>query len=123
MYGGSNGRLGSFAVPYDEIFILTLPAFHWLKVDYLPSHPRIGHTCNAVGGSQIVSVGGGDANSTINFGSFSDISNSVFNTSADPNAQGLAIFNMTSLTWATQYTANAPAYVQSDEVRTFYSDK
>ncbi|KAL8775528.1 MAG: hypothetical protein Q9209_000024 [Squamulea sp. 1 TL-2023] len=120
LYGGDNGHLGAPAVPYDEIFILTLPAFHWLKVDYPPQSPRAGHTCNAIGGSQILSVGGFDANPKIAWGEYEDIRKSMFNTTADPFAQGLGIFDMTSLTWADHYTANAPQYVQSDLIKTFY---
>ncbi|KAL8850831.1 MAG: hypothetical protein Q9221_004245 [Calogaya cf. arnoldii] len=60
-------------VPYDEIFILTLPAFHWLKVDYPARNPRSSHSCNAVGGSQIVSIGGIDSNAKIPIGDLADI--------------------------------------------------
>lgn len=121
IYGGENGNLGPAAVPYDEIFILTLPAFHWLKVDYPPAHPRNGHTCNAVGGSQIVSIGGVDSNSRIYYGYDYDINTSTFNSSIDPFAQGLGVFDMTTLTWADHYTANAPPYEQSDRVKNFYT--
>ncbi|KAL8955754.1 MAG: hypothetical protein Q9193_006509, partial [Seirophora villosa] len=122
VYGGHGGHLGPDAVPYDEIFILTLPAFHWLKVDYPPSSPRNGHTCNAVGGSQIISIGGVAADSRIYINHpLDEIADSTFTTSADPFAQGLGIFDMTTLTWRNNYTPNAPPYEQSDLVRDFYS--
>ncbi|KAL8778999.1 MAG: hypothetical protein Q9213_007148 [Squamulea squamosa] len=91
-------------------------------VDYPPQSPRAGHTCNAVGGSQIISVGGVDTNPQISSGNLNDIRQSIFNTTADPFAQGLGIFDMTSLKWADHYTANAPQYVQSDLVKSFYRD-
>lgn len=121
LYGGTNSHLGPDAVPFDEIFILTLPAFTWMKVDYPPQHPRGGHSCNAVGGSQIISIGGFDANPEffINV-SYDDIDRSILNTSADPFAQGLGIFDLTTLTWADHYTANAPPYTQSDMVKEYY---
>ncbi|KAL8993020.1 MAG: hypothetical protein Q9188_007439 [Gyalolechia gomerana] len=121
LYGGQNGNLGPEAVPYDEIYILTLPAFSWLKVDYPPEHPRHGHTCEHVGGSQIASIGGLDSNSRVYYGDYSDIDKSTFNSSVDPFAQGLGIFDMTTLTWADHYSANPPAYEQSELVRNFYS--
>ncbi|KAL8686006.1 MAG: hypothetical protein Q9218_007408, partial [Villophora microphyllina] len=121
MYGGYNGNLGYRAIPYDEVYVLSLPAFYWFKVDYPPQHPRDGHSCNAVGGSQIITVGGQDANSKISTGYEKDIHQSAFNSSADPFAQGLGIFDMTTLAWADHYTANAPPYTQSDTVRKFYS--
>ncbi|KAL8943249.1 MAG: hypothetical protein Q9211_001044 [Gyalolechia sp. 1 TL-2023] len=123
LYGGTNGRLGPDAVPYDEIYILTLPAFHWLKVNYPPLSPRGGHSCNAVGGSQIASVGGFDANPDLYVNYLTeDVDRSVLNTSADPFTQGLGIFDLTTLTWADQYTANAPPYTQSEMVREYYRD-
>ncbi|KAL8847654.1 MAG: hypothetical protein Q9221_007296 [Calogaya cf. arnoldii] len=122
LYGGDNGHLGAQeGLSYDEIHILTLPAFYWVKVQYPPQSPRAGHTCNAVGGSQIISIGGFDVNSTVFVGQYDDIRESMFN-SSDPFAQGLGIFNMTSLAWEDHYTANAPAYVQSDPIRTFYAN-
>ncbi|KAL8663755.1 MAG: hypothetical protein Q9202_003569 [Teloschistes flavicans] len=121
MYGGYSGNLGFRAIPYDEIYVLSLPAFYWFKIDYPPQHPRDGHTCNAVGGSQIVIVGGQDANSKIGSGYIDDIRKSALNSSADPFAQGLAIFDMTTLTWADHFAANTPPYAQSDVVRDYYS--
>ncbi|KAL8768713.1 MAG: hypothetical protein Q9209_005131 [Squamulea sp. 1 TL-2023] len=109
-------------VPYDEIFILTLPAFHWLKVDYPPQHPRHGHSCNAIGGSQIVSIGGVDSNAKITFGNVKDIRQSCFNSSVDPLVQGIGIFDMTTLIWADRYAANAPSYEQSALIKSYYRD-
>ncbi|KAL8819020.1 MAG: hypothetical protein Q9223_002473 [Gallowayella weberi] len=120
LYGGHQAHLGPVAVPYDEVFILTLPAWHWLKVDYPPQYPRAGHTCNAVGGSQIITIGGFDTNSSIYYGEYDDVQRSMFNTTADPFAQGLGIFNMTSLAWEHHYTATAPPYKQSDLVKNLY---
>ncbi|KAL8907939.1 MAG: hypothetical protein Q9171_005655 [Xanthocarpia ochracea] len=121
LYGGHYGNLGPEAVSYDEIYILTLPAFSWIKVQYPPQRPRGGHTCNAIGGGQIISIGGFEANSTIYQGLYEDVFAAMFN-STDPFAQGLGVFNMTSLAWEDHYTANAPAYVQSDLIRTLYAD-
>ena len=86
---------------------------------YNPQNPRLGHTCNAIGGSQIVIIGGLDANSNITL--TSGILESMYNTSADPFSQGLAIFDMTTLRFAEQYTAGAKPYEQSDPVKEFYS--
>lgn len=70
-----------------------------------------------------MSIGGIDANPNIYVNAFfDDIRKSTFNTSVDPFAQGLGIFDMTTLTWADHYTANAPPYEQSDLVKKFYAD-
>lgn len=121
MYAGWSGRLGVAAIPYDEVYILTLPAFYWIKVDYPPQHPRIGLTCNAVGGSQILTIGGVDANSKHTTDTLTYTS--PFDTTPDPFAQGLAIFDMTTLQFADQYTAKAPPYVQSGKVLSYYETR
>lgn len=121
VYGGWAGNLGTAAIQYDTINILSLPAFHWISVPYNPQNPRHDHTCNAVGGNQIISVGGVDSNSKVTTGYDDKITESTFDSAADPFAQGLAIFDMTALAWADKYTANAPAYVQSDPIQAFYS--
>ena len=110
--------LGPIAVQYDTISILTLPAFHWISVPYGPRNPRHGLTCVPVGGGQILTIGGLD--SAVN-----DPSNGpllgAFSGSPDPFTQGLGIFDMTTLKWAEQYTAQAPVYEQSHLVQQFYS--
>ena len=114
VYSGWGTVLGSDTIQYDTINILSIPAFHWIVVPYYSQKPRFAHTCNAVGGSQIVIVCGLDANSNITF-------TSTFNSSAEPFTQGLAIFDMTTLKFAEQYTAGAKPYEQSDPVKQFYS--
>ena len=88
---------------------------------YNPQNPRLGHTCNAIGGSQIVIVGGLDANSNLTLSAGEGNVESTYNTSADPFTQGLAIFDLTALEFAEQYTTGASAYEQSDPVKEFYS--
>lgn len=41
----------------------------------------------------------------------------------DQFSQGLAIFDMTTLTWSGQYDADAAAYEQSDPVKNYYASK
>ena len=122
VYAGWSGILGSIAIQYDTINILTLPAFHWIEVPYDPQNPRHGHSCNAVGGSQIISIGGVDSNSNVTGGDYPDLTKSTFNTAPDPFAQGLAIFDMTTLSFAKQYTAMAPPYEQSALVKQVYAE-
>ena len=120
MYAGWKGALGSQAIPYDQIFILTLPAFQWMRVDYPAAHPRHALSCNAVGGSQIITIGG--LNSASNDSGTAQIYESVFN-DPDPFTQGLAIFDMTTLNFTDKYTANASPYIQSDMVKSYYAQK
>ncbi|KAM0796187.1 hypothetical protein BDR22DRAFT_918877 [Usnea florida] len=122
VYGGFNGGFGNQSVQFDTVSILTLPAFHWISVPYPPEKPRNGQSCNAVGGSQIISIGGADPNVNMSILKLGNpLKYLTFNTIPDPFQQGLAIFDMTSLQFASQYIANAPPYQQSDPVKQFYS--
>jgi hypothetical protein len=118
VYAGWGGSLGTAAIPYDTAYVLSLPGFHWFKADYAAANPRHGLTCNAVGGSQVVMVGG--LNTTQN--GPGSLYNAVFQTQ-DQFTQGLAIFNMSSLAWENSYTARPPAYQLSVVISSWYSSK
>ena len=122
VYGGYDANFGNGSVEFDTISILSLPAFHWISVPYPPKNPRNGHSCNAVGGSQIISIGGATPNVDVSTPALLNVVKySTFNATPDPFQQGLAIFDMTSLLFASQYTVDAPPYEQSDPVKQFYS--
>ena len=120
MYGGYDTRPGTAAIPYDTIHILTLPAFHWIAVPYNPQNPRHGHTCHGVGGSQILVIGGADANPKVTTGSDEDINRSRFETPDPLFKQGLGIFDLTTLSWKDKYSAKPPAYTWSEPIKSFY---
>ena len=68
-----------------------------------------------------MTIGGRDGNPDQTYGTHVSVTESSYK-SPDPNAQGLAIFNLTSLTWLDQSTAGASPYEQSDPVKQFYSN-
>lgn len=119
VYAGWDGI--NYGIEYDTIYILTLPAFHWLQVEYTPTSSRFAHTCHAVGGSQVLTIGGLDANPKITGPGYQNLIESNFNSTPDPHTLGLGVFDMTTLTWASQYTANKSDYEQSEIVSTFYN--
>ncbi len=43
---------------FDEIFILSLPAFKWLQVKHPASQQQILHNCHLIGECHLLSVGG-----------------------------------------------------------------
>ncbi|KAK0125518.1 hypothetical protein ONS95_000474 [Cadophora gregata] len=120
VYAGWAGRLGNQALPYDEMYILTLPAFQWIKVPYAPAKPRHGLTCETVGKRQMLVIGGVDTLQDEATNAARTLDLVTFST-RDQFTQGLAIFDMTTLTWSEQYDANAAAYEQSDPVKNFYA--
>ena len=72
-----------------------------------------------MGGSQIISIEGVDSNFHLTGGD--NFIKSTFDSAPDSFAQGLAIFDMTTLSFVDQYTADAPPYEQSEEVKQFYA--
>jgi hypothetical protein len=118
MYAGWDGHLGPHAVPFDEAFVLTLPGFHWVKADYAALNPRHGLSCNSIGGGQILTIGG--LNTTQN--GPNDLYKDVFNT-ADQFAQGLAIFDLNTMAWKTDYSAKQTDYTPSSTVQNYYANK
>ena len=120
VYAGDSGQSGASSVPLDTVNMLSLPAFNWFSVAYNPQNPRSGHTCEAVGGSQIAIVGGRDANPKIPT-TANDMVNATFST-PDPFAQGLAIFDLRTLDFAAEYTAGGGVVYEPNEVITqFYA--
>jgi hypothetical protein len=117
VYAGWNGELGAGAVPYDSAYVLTLPGFYWAKADYAAAHPRHGLSCNAVGGSQILAIGGVDTTQN-----GSDSYAAGF-TTRDPFARGLAIFDLAALAWSSVYRANRPLQPPAPKVQAYYNAK
>ncbi|KAK4137952.1 hypothetical protein BT67DRAFT_371835 [Trichocladium antarcticum] len=117
VYAGWDGHFGLAAKLYDSAYVLTLPGFFWVKADYLPQHPRHGLTCNAVGGGQILAIGGVD--SAEQQDGVNGISTTGFNT-ADPLTQGLAIFYLTGLTWSSAYSSNAGPQPPASRIQQYY---
>ncbi|KAG8528431.1 uncharacterized protein KY384_007349 [Bacidia gigantensis] len=120
VYGGSNGNLGTSAVPFDTIHILTLPAFHWTQVSYAPGNPRHAMTCHGVGESQILVVGGADTNPPDPNSNVNAVARSKM-TSKDTLTQGLGIFDLSTFEWADHYTASPAPYHQNDAIKTYYA--
>ncbi|KAJ9659749.1 hypothetical protein H2201_007185 [Coniosporium apollinis] len=106
VHGGWNVELNQ---AYDELYILSIPAFTWFKADYTPTSPRMVSSCEVVGKRQMLIVGG------------LDLSQSPYAFSAgDPWRNGLGIFDMAAMTWADEYDADAAAYESPDVVRKWY---
>jgi hypothetical protein len=92
MFGGQNLIPYGSQVQYDDMWILTLPSFTWIKVDMdgqsVP-YGRSGHTCN-VWDAQMVMVGG-----------------YVGNQSLTCETPGIYVFDMSALEWVNQFTAKS----------------
>jgi hypothetical protein len=89
MYGGQNLVPFGQQTQYDDMWILTIPSFTWIKVDTTNQavpYGRSGHTCNLWNGQMVV-VGG------------------YVGEDLSCDAPGIYVFDASALTWNTQYAA------------------
>ncbi|KAK5337279.1 hypothetical protein LTR98_006394 [Exophiala xenobiotica] len=89
MYGGQNLVPYGEQIQYDDMWILTVPSFTWIKVDtsnQATPGARAGHTCN-VWNAQMVVVGG------------------YVGQDVSCDSPGIYVFNTSSLTWQNDYYA------------------
>ncbi|KAL9070535.1 MAG: hypothetical protein Q9161_004832 [Pseudevernia consocians] len=105
MYGGRDG-----ANPpnyFDEIWVLSLPAFTWTMI-YSGISPRFAHTCHLVGNRTMLTVGGVAAASQIQ-GFYS-----ANPPTCDWEMKGVGVYDMSDLVWGSVYNATAPVYEVPD---------
>lgn len=89
LYGGQNLIPAGQQIQYDDMYILTVPSFTWIKVDQEgQSKPpaRAGHTCT-LWDSQMVVVGG------------------YVGTDISCDSPGIYVFNTSSLQWTNSFTS------------------
>ena len=121
VYAGYDGELGTAAIPYDSAFVLTIPGFYWVKANYTAANPRHGLSCNLVGNSQVLIIGGVDTLQR-NSSDTEDQYHDAFDT-PDPFTGGLAIFDLSRLRWSSSYTAVQEPYVAAPQIRDFYETR
>ncbi|KAG9237421.1 hypothetical protein BJ875DRAFT_418229 [Amylocarpus encephaloides] len=111
IYGGLSSDIS-----YDEIYVLSIPGFVWLKASYTPLAPRFEHTCEVAGGRQLISIGGLNSNGHKKGDYLS------FWKSPDPFKQGIGVFDMTTMAWKSSYDPNASKYETPVVIKQWYSD-
>jgi hypothetical protein len=97
LFGGQNLVPYAQQLQYDDMYILTVPAFKWIKVDQKdqPVPPaRAGHTCDIVG-SQMIVIGG-------------------YAEELSCDSPGFYVFDASKLEWRTGYSAKAGGFNNND---------
>jgi hypothetical protein len=94
------------------VYILTLPAFHWLVAPNMAPTGRFDHTCSLIGNRQMLSIGG----------VYPTQEWQVWPMWTDPWANGLGIFDLTALNWTNAYNHTAASYKPSGLVTSYYSN-
>ncbi|KAK2064179.1 kelch repeat protein [Colletotrichum caudatum] len=111
VFGGTNTANNE---TYDEVHVLSLPGFVWMKADYAPRSPRDAMTCVVAGQRQMVTFGGVDRTRGAGWRDmFRD---------ADPFPQGVGVFDLTDLKWKDEYNADAPSYDSPEAIKIWYNE-
>ncbi|KUJ15175.1 uncharacterized protein LY89DRAFT_783377 [Mollisia scopiformis] len=111
VFGGTTGSTptSDTATALAKVYILTLPAFHWIEAPAAAPIWRADHTCSVIGNRQMISIGGYQDPMTLQ------------DQPTDVWANGMGIFDMTDLTWTEAYDSSAAAYQPSTLVTQYYS--
>lgn len=107
VYGGTSTAVNSVDA-YNDLFILTIPGFHWTQANVI-SPPRQLHSCAHAGNSQMIVVGGWES--------------AAFNWPPGPDQWplGIGVFDMKQLSWRDSYDANAADYDTPDDIQRWYA--
>ena len=92
------------------MYVLSLPAFTWVKAERSASTRRAFHTCELVGKRQMAVIGGVDP-ATLQ---------SETGRWKDPWTNGMNIFDVSSLSWSSSYDAKAKDYEPADALKRRY---
>ncbi|KAM7196835.1 hypothetical protein V8F33_005954 [Rhypophila sp. PSN 637] len=113
VFGGANPKAGE-SDTYEDMYVLTLPGFHWFKINSTFGGPRSSHSCVVAGNRQMISIGGTTSNNYNGWGTTWE--------ERDTFAQGIGIFDMTALAWNTrgEYDASAGKYESPEVVNKWY---
>ncbi|KAG5753169.1 hypothetical protein H9Q70_004224 [Fusarium xylarioides] len=106
VYGGWN-TWNDKTKAYGDVWVLSLPAFKWFKAEV--EGPKRGmHGCALVGKRQMLSIGGN------NWGKDEGWKDK------DPWTQGIGVLDLPSLTWSSEYDAEAEDYEPPKAVKDWY---
>ena len=102
LYGGR----GVNDAVYDDVYVLSIPSFTWIKM-YNGTSPRYGHSCHRAGrsseGRSMITVGGA-ANYDYTKGP------------CDSERMGVGVYDMSTSSWSSFYDADAEDYTVPDAV-------
>uniref|UniRef100_A0A8H7TNL8 Kelch repeat protein n=1 Tax=Bionectria ochroleuca TaxID=29856 RepID=A0A8H7TNL8_BIOOC len=97
---------------YKDIHILSLPGFVWTRASEEARSGRMQGTCVLAGKRQLLSIGGTEA-----------IRDPDAWGAADPEPQGLSVFDLSEVLWKEKYDANAAEYTTPNSIKAWYNNR
>ena len=111
MFGGATNdtydATNSNEAAYRDVYLLSLPAFTWLRVGKTQNLRRRAMRCQLIGNSQMLVIGG-------SFFANDDRSR------VDPWPNGMAVFDLSTLDWTESYNHLAEKYRRPSIVQGLY---
>ncbi|KAK4894464.1 hypothetical protein LTR27_007350 [Elasticomyces elasticus] len=101
------------SVMYDDVYLLSLPSFTWTML-WSGTTGRFGHSCNTAGKRQMLRTGGSLDASMYAVETSGQLPN-LTAMQCDPK-EGVALFDLTALTWSSFYNAYAADYQLPNKV-------
>lgn len=101
LYGGWDPTAtGNNTKYFDDMYVLSLPSFTWIKM-FEGESPRFGHTCHLAAGRQLLTIGG-----STQHGNITD--------TCDWEAESIAVLDLPTMTWGSVFTTGYQPYVLSN---------
>lgn len=97
MYGGYDPIRN---IMYDDVWVISLPSFKWVKLDSGGPNPRFGHSCHAAGISHMISIGGSLDAAMYGVETSGQVPANLDTIKCDP-VEGVKIFDLSLGTWST----------------------
>ena len=97
LYGGWNPLDNGTA--FDDVYILSMPSFTWTAVFKNGGTPRYAHNCHIAAKRQMLTVGG-----------------NITSAQCDWEKKGVAVLDMTTITWGSVFRTNTTAFEVPDKV-------
>lgn len=107
LYGGSGDVEQSSA----DVYVLSIPAFRWLRISAPGGTQRAAHQCAVAGQRQMIVVGGFKVSPSTN----DDWA------STDVWSQGLGVFDLTAMQWMDHFDPDADAYDSPSPIKDWYT--
>lgn len=111
MFGGNDANT---MAGFWDVYVLSIPGFVWFKADIdeaTAGGPRMQHGCALAGNRQMIVVGG--LNATLGF--------NESRRNKDPWTNGIGVFDISKLSWSSEYDAQAEPYESPDVVKRWYN--
>lgn len=111
--------MGPDGEKFDEVYVLSLPAFRWFSANSTSTSPRWAHTCHATTTRQMIMIGGTNPLYSFDYDANGDRGGEP----QDPWEQGIAVFDMNTLKFKNSFQSRADPYEPPLVIQQYYNNR